>query len=150
WRTDVNAIREACHELEILPAIERSRSGEGAHVWFFFSEPVPAALARRLGLMLLTDAMARSPTLGMASYDRLFPSQDMLPKGGYGNLIALPLQRQAREHGNTVFVNEDLEPFEDQWSYLQSLPRIARTRLEELVARGTDAGHLLGALEDAE
>src|SRR5207302_3024453 len=81
WRADVKAIRETCHELEILPAIERSRSGEGAHVWFFFSEPVPAALARRLGLMLLTDAMARSPTLGMASYDRLFPSQDMLPKG---------------------------------------------------------------------
>jgi hypothetical protein len=79
-----------------------------AHVWFFFSEPVQATLARHFGLMLLTDAMARSPTLSMASYDRLFPSQDTLPKGGFGNLIALPLQRQAREHGNTLFVDEHL------------------------------------------
>ena len=150
WRTDVNAIRETCGELGVLPAVERSRSGEGAHVWFFFSEPLQASLARRFGLMLLTDAMARTPTLGMASYDRLFPSQDTLPKGGFGNLIALPLQRQAREHGNTLFVDEKLEPFEDQWSYLQSLPRINSTRLEELVASGTDTGRLLGVLQEAE
>jgi len=74
------ALREACRELDLVAAVERSRSGEGAHVWFFFSEPAQAALARRFGLMLLTDAMARSPTLGMASYDRLFPSQDTLRK----------------------------------------------------------------------
>ncbi len=76
WRSDVTAIRSACDELGVHPAVERSRSGEGAHVWFFFEEPLPAALARRFGLMLLTDAMARSPSLGMTSYDRLFPSQD--------------------------------------------------------------------------
>jgi hypothetical protein len=94
----------------VLPAVERSRSGDGAHIWFFFSAPVPAALARRFGLMLLTDAMGRCSTLGMASYDRLFPSQDMLPKGGFGNLIALPLQYEARRHGNSLFVNEQLVP----------------------------------------
>ena len=99
WRADVMAIHEACGELEVLPAVERSRSGEGAHVWFFFSGPVQATLARRFGLMLLTDAMARSPTLGMASYDRLFPSQDTLPKGGFGNLIALPLQQRGAPAG---------------------------------------------------
>jgi hypothetical protein len=103
WRADVMAIREASRELEVLPAVERSRSGEGAHVWLFFSEPVQATLARRFGLMLLTDAMARSATLGMASYDRLFPSQDTLPKGGFGNLIALPLQQRARQRGKTLF-----------------------------------------------
>jgi hypothetical protein len=127
-----------------------SRSGEGAHVWFFFSDPVRAALARRFGLMLLTDAMARSPTLGMASYDRLFPSQDPLPKGGFGNLIALPLQLQARQRGNTLFVDERLEPFEDQWSYLESLPRIAPARLQELVARGLGDGRVLGVPEETE
>jgi hypothetical protein len=74
WRADVVALRGACRELDLVPAVERSRSGEGAHIWFFFSEPVQATLARRFGLMLLTDAPARSPTLGMASYDRLFPS----------------------------------------------------------------------------
>jgi hypothetical protein len=114
WRSDAMALRAACSELGVPPAVERSRSGEGAHLWFFFSEPVPAALARRFGLMVLTDAMARSATLGMASYDRLFPSQDTLPRGGFGNLIALPLQRRARALGSTVFLDERLEPFEDQ------------------------------------
>jgi superfamily II DNA or RNA helicase len=150
WRADVMALRETCRELGLVPAVERSRSGEGAHVWFFFSEPVQAALARRFGLMLLTDAMARSPTLGMASYDRLFPSQDTLPKGGFGNLIALPLQLQARQRGNTLFVDERLEPFEDQWSYLESLPRIAPTRLRELVARELGDGRVLGVSEETE
>ncbi|MHB1836778.1 MAG: TOTE conflict system archaeo-eukaryotic primase domain-containing protein, partial [Solirubrobacteraceae bacterium] len=143
WRADVAAIREACRELDAAPAVERSRSGDGAHVWFFFSEPVPAALARRFGSMLLTDAMARTPTLGMNSYDRLFPSQDTLPKGGFGNLIALPLQQRARLDGNTLFLDERLEPFEDQWSYLQSLPRITPKRLLELVSRGADEVGLL-------
>ncbi len=150
WRADVMALREACREVGLVPAVERSRSGEGAHVWFFFSEPVQAALARRFGLLLLTDAMARSPTLGMASYDRLFPSQDTLPKGGFGNLIALPLQLQARRRGNTLFVDERLEPFEDQWSYLESLPRIAPARLQELVARGLGDGRVLGVPEETE
>ena len=150
WRADVMALRAACLALGLVPAVERSRSGEGAHVWFFFTESVQAALARRFGLMLLTDAMARSPTLGMASYDRLFPSQDTLPKGGFGNLIALPLQREARQRGNTLFVDERLEPFEDQWSYLESLPRLAPARLQELVARGLGDGHVLGVPEETE
>ncbi|HXW58600.1 MAG TPA: DEAD/DEAH box helicase family protein, partial [Solirubrobacteraceae bacterium] len=148
WRSDVAAIRAVCGELDVSPAVERSRSGDGAHVWFFFSEPVPAALARRFGLLLLTEAMARSPTLDMSSYDRLFPSQDTMPKGGFGNLIALPLQRQSREQGNTVFVDEQFEPFADQWSYLEALPRIAPTRLRELVAAGARDGGVLGVNDD--
>jgi hypothetical protein len=148
WRSDVQALRTVCVELGVLPAVERSRSGEGAHVWLFFSEPVPASLARRFGLMLLSEAMARSTTLGMASYDRLFPSQDTLPTGGFGNLIALPLQRKAREQGNTVFVDEQLEPFADQWPYLESLPRIPPARLRQLVEAGVRDGRVLGANED--
>lgn len=127
--------------------VERSRSGDGAHVWLFFAAPVSAALARRLGLMLLTNAMARSPTLGMASYDRLFPSQDTLPKVGFGNLIALPLQREARQHGSTLFLDQELEPHEDQWAYLDSLPRVSRQRLVELAGSGSDE-RILGMPED--
>jgi len=148
WQSDVKAIREVCEELQLAPAIERSRSGDGAHVWFFFSEPVPAALARRFGSMLLTNAMARTTTLGMASYDRLFPSQDTLPKGGFGNLIALPLQHDARQHGNTLFVDERIEPLEDQWSYLQSLSRISPERLQDLVALETQEGVLDASEEE--
>ena len=145
WRADVDALRETCRDLDVVPAVERSRSGEGAHIWFFFDAAVPAALARRFGLMVLTEAMARCPTLGMASYDRLFPSQDTLPKGGFGNLIALPLQRGARQHGNTVFVDERFEPYDDQWSYLDSVPRTALERLEALVAKGGDDARTPGA-----
>jgi superfamily II DNA or RNA helicase len=148
WRSDVAAIRGVCDEFDVSPAVERSRSGQGAHVWFFFSEPLSAALARRFGLMLLTEAMARSPTLEMASYDRLFPSQDTMPKGGFGNLIALPLQRQPREQGNTVFVDGQLEPFADQWSYLESLPRITSVRLRELVDTCAREGGVLGVNDD--
>src|SRR5207245_696995 len=103
--------------------------------------------ARRFGLMLLTDAMGHCPTLGMASYDRLFPSQDTLPKGGFGNLIALPLQYEARQHGNSVFVDEQLEPHHNQWSYLQSLPRIEPGRLEDLVSQADNAGRVLAVAE---
>ena len=147
WPADVSALREACRAPGVVPAVERSRSGEGAHVWFFFSAPVPATLARRFGLMVLTDAMGRCATLRMASYDRLFPSQDTLPKGGFGNLIALPLQQAARRDGNTLFLDEQLEPYEDQWSYLDSLERIAPDRLEGLVAQADADGLVLGVSE---
>ena len=147
WRGDVAALRETCCELGVVPAVERSRSGEGAHVWFFFNAPVPAVLARRFGLMVLTDTMARCATLGMTSYDRLFPSQDTLPKGGFGNLIALPLQQAARQDGNTLFLDDQLEPYEDQWSYLDSLVRIAPEGLEGLVAQADADGCVLGVSE---
>jgi superfamily II DNA or RNA helicase len=141
WAADVRALRNACSEIGLAPAVERSRSGAGAHVWLFFSEPVAAADARSLGTLLLTRAMTRSPTLTMASYDRLFPSQDTLPTGGFGNLIALPLQRAARDQGNTEFLDEHLHPHPNQWAFLASIPRISRQHLHDLIAdeRGTDA-----------
>lgn len=134
WQTDARAIRETCRSLGLEPAIERSRSGEGGHVWFFFDDAVPAADARRLGFMLLTRTMADGAALGIASYDRLFPSQAVLPNGGFGNLIALPLQLQARKEGNTEFLNDELEPHQDQWSYIALMPKISRERLAELIS----------------
>src|SRR2546429_8250896 len=92
WQRDVFAFRDSCERHGIAVAIERSRSGNGAHAWIFFEEPIPAALARRLGAFLITDTMERVPDIGFGSYDRLFPSQDFMPAGGFGNLIALPLQ----------------------------------------------------------
>ncbi|HSM43463.1 MAG TPA: DEAD/DEAH box helicase family protein, partial [Acidimicrobiia bacterium] len=140
WREDVRALRDTCRELDLTPAIERSRSGRGAHAWFFFDEPVTAAAARNLGCFLITETMSRRHELPMSSYDRLFPSQDTLPKGGFGNLIALPFQDGPRQEGNTVFLDETLEPHEDQWGYLASTPRIAAATVHTVLAEAHRRG----------
>jgi hypothetical protein len=115
WKGDVVALRESAEELKMPVLVERSRSGDGAHVWVLFSGPISAPVARSLGSLLLTRAMSRR-TIAMSSYDRLFPNQDTMPAGGFGNLIALPLQRDRRELGCTVFLDDDLEPYPDQWA----------------------------------
>lgn len=99
WQDDVAAFSETCRGANVPVAIERSRSGNGAHVWFFFSAPVPADVARRMGCYLVTETMNRRHELSMDSYDRLFPNQDTLPRGGFGNLIALPLQQGPGRRG---------------------------------------------------
>lgn len=131
WREDADAYLEACREAEVPAALERSRSGRGGHVWVFFSEPVPARVARRLGSALITRALDLRPELGMESYDRLFPSQDRMPRGGLGNLIALPLQGRSRAAGNAVFVDQDGEPHPDQWAFLASTRRLSLAEVEE-------------------
>ena len=125
-------------------ALERSRSGNGGHVWIFFEQAVSASLARRLGALLLTEAMDRRPDLGFGSYDRFFPSQDTLSRGGFGNLIALPLQGAARRAGNSVFVDGDMVPHPDQWAFLAQLGRISLARIEELVGQAEREGRVLG------
>jgi len=135
WQADVAAFCKCCREIGLTPAVERSRSGNGAHVWLFFSNPVPAADARRLGSGLLTQTMACRHELSFASYDRLFPSQDIIPKGGFGNLIALPFQGQAQKNGNSLFVDERLVPYPDQWAFLSSLPKISPEQLTECLQR---------------
>ncbi len=135
WREDVLAYQEAAKRMGIGVAIERSRSGNGAHAWIFFSESAPAAVARKLGLILIAKASALRPAMGLAAYDRLFPNQDTLPAGGFGNLIALPLAKELRQRGNAVFVDDQFEPWPDQWAYLAGLGRLSRGMMERTLTR---------------
>jgi len=135
WQDNVLAYREAAERLGVTVAIERSRSGNGAHAWIFFASPVPAVAARRLGLILVAKASVLRPGLGLEAYDRLFPSQDTLPVGGFGNLIALPLAMASRKMGNTVFLNTKLKPFDDQWAHLAQVPRLNLRQLDRILAR---------------
>lgn len=144
WQDDVRTVMETCRRLEIPAALERSRSGQGGHVWIFFTEAVPATLARKLGSFVLTETMDRRPELGLASYDRLFPNQDTLPKGGFGNLIALPMQKGPREKGHSVFVDDSLTPHPDPWAFLSSIQRLSRTRIESLVDDAEGRGRVVG------
>ena len=144
WREDVPAFVDSCKRLDVPVAIERSRSGHGAHAWFFFEEALPATLARRLGSHLLTEAMERRPELGFDSYDRLFPNQDTMPHGGFGNLIALPLQKASRDKGNTVFLDDNLDPWPDQWAFLAGVQRLRTPDVERLVEDAERSGRILG------
>lgn len=143
WRADIRAFGQSCEELGVPVALEISRSGQGAHAWVFFAGRVLARDARRLGSALISHTCARTRQLKLESYDRLFPSQDTLPKGGFGNLIALPLQKHPRDNGYSVFVDADLQPFDDQWSYLASLQPMALKDIEPTILRATGREHPL-------
>lgn len=144
WQRDALAFLATCREKGVPAALERSRSGNGGHVWIFFSEPVPASEARKLGANLVTETMESCPDLGFESYDRFFPSQDNMPAGGFGNLIALPLQNGPRQDGNSVFVDEELRPYEDQWAFLSNTRRMSRVEVVNLVERASAAGRIVG------
>jgi hypothetical protein len=144
WQEDVAAYVATCRSFGVEPAVERSRSGNGAHVWFFFSSPVSAATARRMGCFFLTEAMSNRHQLGMDSYDRFFPNQDTLPAGGFGNLIALPLQRDPREQGNSVFVDGGFQAFPDQWQYLSSIEPLPPSMVESLSDEASRRGQVIG------
>ncbi|MBF8301532.1 MAG: UvsW helicase, partial [Acidobacteria bacterium] len=143
-REDATAFLEACRRLSLPAALERSRSGRGAHVWFFFEEAIPAALARRLGSHVLTETMEGRPDIGLDSYDRLFPNQDTMPHGGFGNLIALPLQKGPRKQDNSVFVDDGFVPWVDQWAFLASARRIGGAQVERIVQEAERRGRILG------
>ena len=144
WRDDAAGFMRMSRERGLPAALERSRSGDGAHAWFFFEGAIPAHLARMLGSFLLTETMETRPDLGFATYDRLFPNQDTLPRGGFGNLIALPLQKVARENGNSIFLNELLEPYEDQWEFLGRIEKIPVQAIEHLVAGAERRNRIIG------
>lgn len=133
YQEDVIAFVDVCKSWGVPCSIERSRSGNGAHVWIFFEAPVLAVKARRLGNAILTEAMNRDGRISFKSYDRFFPNQDTLPEGGLGNLVALPLQGNARKNGNSVFVNEYFEPFRDQWEYLLNISKFSVFALEDIL-----------------
>ena len=138
WEEDVRAVAGTARRIGLPVVIERSRSGNGAHVWFFFSAPVAATTARKMGCHLITETMARRHELSMDSYDRLFPSQDTMPRGGFGNLIALPLQHGPRQEGNSVFLDDNLVAFPDeqQWAFLASVERIDPMTAERITSTG--------------
>ena len=143
WREDAKAFYQSCHELGVPVALEISRSGNGAHAWIFFSGSVSARDARRLGTAIISHTCARTRQLKLESYDRLFPNQDSMPKGGFGNLIALPLQKHPRENGCSVFVDGDLRAYRDQWAFLASILPMAAHDIEPTILRATGNAHPL-------
>lgn len=143
WQEEVKAMSRACQEFGIPHVIEISRSGNGAHLWIFFETNIPANQARVLGFALLDKAMEIFPNLSFDSYDRLFPNQDFLPEGGFGNLIALPLQKEARLSGRSCFVDSELNAIADQWLYLSQLKTLTQPSVEELIAAISPNTHLL-------
>jgi len=144
WQEDVRAYLDTCREWDVPALLERSRSGRGGHVWIFFTAPLPARLARKLGAAILTRTMERRHQLGLDSYDRFFPSQDTMPKGGFGNLIALPLQQVPRGHGNSVFLDAEFKPYTDQWSVLSGVRRMSLSDVESVVGEAERKGDLIG------
>lgn len=143
WSEDARAFMQSCEELGVPAALEISRSGKGAHVWMFFASKVSARDARRLGTAIISHTCARTRQLKLESYDRLFPNQDSMPKGGFGNLIALPLQKSPRERGYSVFVDADLRPFQDQWGFLSGIQPMAAHDLEPTILKATGHAHPL-------
>lgn len=135
YKNDVLAFIPICREWRIPFSIERSRSGNGAHVWIFFDQPIPAYKARKLGNIILTEAMKRNGRITFDSYDRFFPNQDKVPEGGFGNLIALPLQGKARKAGNSVFIDDLFLPFQDQWTYLYNVRKIDEDTVDALLTQ---------------
>jgi superfamily II DNA or RNA helicase len=144
WQKDAIEFLAVCRELSVPAALERSRSGNGGHVWIFFDRSIPATAARKLGCVILTRAMESRHQLGLDSYDRFFPNQDTMPKGGFGNLIALPLQKLLRADGNSVFVDAEFRPYGDQWAFLASVKRMPASAAEAVVLEAQRSGDLIG------
>ena len=150
WALDALAYLDACHHNAVPAALERSRSGNGAHVWIFFDAPVAASAARAMGAALLRQAMTARAELDLSSYDRFFPSQDFMPKAGFGNLIALPLHGASAASGTTLFLDPTtMEPWPDQWAFLSSIARMTLDAVESLAEtlRPVDAGPALSLAE---
>ena len=137
WKEDAQAFVQSCHELGVSVALEVSRSGNGAHGWIFFERKVSARDARRLGTAIISHTCSRTRQLKLTSYDRLFPNQDTMPKGGFGNLIALPLQKKPREKGFSVFVEDNLQPYPDQWTFLAGIRLMAAVDIEPTILLAT-------------
>ena len=137
YEKDVSAFWNICDELDIPVYVEKSRSGNGAHVWIFFEESMPARIARKMGNILLTKTMEKV-SLDLDSYDRLFPNQDTMPKGGFGNLIALPFQGESSKNGNTVFVDKYFEVQENQLNILNNIRRMKSDEIYAFIDKYRD------------
>ena len=150
YQSDVQTFVSVCRDWGLTPAVERSRSGNGAHVWLFFEQPTPSRLARKLGFAILTEATNRNGRISFKSYDRFFPNQDQLPEGGLGNLVALPLQGQARKQGNSLFVDDNFSPYPDQWDFLRNIPTVSTEQLDTILQTHSakDLGELASSTEE--
>ncbi len=135
WQKDVSTLQDVCITFGIPVTVERSRSGNGGHAWLFFEAPISATLARKFGTSLLTHATNERHEITFKSYDRFFPNQDTMPKGGLGNLIALPLQKEARLAGNSVFVDRAFVPYADQWAFLGSIQKLSEDKVLALTTQ---------------
>ena len=144
WMDDVAAFRETCRAFDVPVTVERSRSGNGGHAWIFFAEPVLAAVARKIASFILTETMSRRHEISMDSYDRLFPNQDTMPRGGFGNLIALPLQAEARADGNTLFLDDSFLPYPNPWVYLLSVHRMTLAEVDRVAREASRRGDVTG------
>lgn len=146
WKYDATAFMQTCADFNVPAALERSRSGNGGHVWIFFQEPISARTARVLGTILLTRTMEKRHEIGLDSYDRMFPNQDTLPKDKkLGNLIALPLQRMAGKEGNSLFVDLQFHPYPDQWIFLSSIRKMTLSEINVIVQDAEQRGGVIGA-----
>lgn len=146
WKEATNAVRLVAKRRSINAAVERSRSGNGAHIWFFFLEPIDAKAAREFGSYLITEAAALNKTITFEAFDRMLPAQVTIPDGGFGNLIALPFQGKAQREGNQRIVDEQFEPFPDQWLYLSQVQLIPRSTVQNLIETTGDNPHGLATV----
>ena len=134
WKEEINALRSICKNLDVDAVVERSRSGRGAHLWIFFKEMIPARLARKFGFALLEKGAESVNLKSFKYYDRMIPTQDALPEGGLGNVIALPLQGMALKSGNSAFVDENWNAYEDQLKVLAGTRRLTRQEIEDYLS----------------
>lgn len=148
WPADVALYKSEANKMGLDVAVERSRSGNGAHAWIFFTSPIPARLARALGTVILSRCATANYAVSLESYDRFFPNQDYLPKGGFGNLIALPLQLNPRKSGNSVFIDNDGTPFENQWEFLSKIRAISLMEVRHLIDEYLPSRNQLKSPED--
>jgi superfamily II DNA or RNA helicase len=144
WPIDGAAMLKTCQRMGVSAAFERSRSGRGGHIWLFFEQAIPTTLARKLGAHILTETMECRPEIGLDAYDRFFPNQDTLPQGKFGSVIALPLQKRARDNGNSLFINELHQPYPDQWDLLSRIEKIPRLLIEDLISTAEKCGRIMG------
>lgn len=135
WHEDILVFKNTANTMGIDVGIERSRSGNGGHAWIFFEEEVPAFKARQVGTLILSLALVEHPLLSLSSFDRLFPNQDYIPSGGFGNLISLPLQRKVRNNGNSLFIDDNFNPIIDQWGFFANIRRLSEFELDSILAQ---------------
>lgn len=143
WRRDALLVARKMRAMGLPVALEKSRSGRGAHLWLFFQSPVPAKGVREALTYVLTLVLEEHPEVGLDSYDRIIPNQDTLPKGGFGSLVALPLQAEPRKIDNSVFIDDDWVPYADQWAYLSSVAKVDLAALESLLRKARGEHRLL-------